>query len=377
MPRKKAAVTLKDIAKQTGYSVNTVSRALRDKDDIAPETKERIKQIAMEMGHVNNTLAASLRLGYTRTVAVILGDISNPHFAIMMKEIEAHAREYGYSSILFNTNENEEQELEAIRSALNKNVDGIIICPAQRSSRSLKYLEKTGVPFVLIGRRDENYSYVVCNDELGGYQATKALLDAGHRDILLLHGARYISSARERIAGYRRAYAEVGIPVNEKLIREVKVTADGERQSQGAEAAEGTGAGAKSGVVVGSKTADSGTSNVAAGTGNGCRQVIESLRRENISYTAIFAFSDMLAWEAWCVLREQGIEVPRDCSLVGFDHIQSRMSIPYALTTISSYKGRMSATTVDVLIRLMDGDSEKEQIMIDTALAEGETIAAV
>ena len=105
MPRKKTAVTLKDIAKQTGYSVNTVSRALRDKDDIAQETKDRIKQIALEMGHVNNTLAASLRLGYTRTVAVILGDISNPHFAVMMKEIEAHARQYGYSSILINTNE--------------------------------------------------------------------------------------------------------------------------------------------------------------------------------------------------------------------------------------------------------------------------------
>lgn len=343
MPRKKSAVTLKDIAKQTGYSVNTVSRALRDKDDIAQETRDKIKQIALEMGHVSNTLAASLRLGYTRTVAVILGDISNPHFAIMMKEIEAHAREYGYSSILFNTNENEEQELEAIRSALNKNVDGIIICPAQRSGRNLKYLEKTGVPFVLIGRRDENYSYVVCNDELGGYQATKALLDAGHRDILLLHGALYISSARERIAGYRRAFAEAGIPVNEQLICEVEVMAGRS----------------------GSPSAGS------------CQEVLDRLQREGISYTAVFAFSDMLAWEAWCALRSRGIQVPGDCSMVGFDHIQSRMSIPYALTTISSYKGQMSTTTVDVLVRLMDGLSEKEQVVIDTALAEGETVAMI
>lgn len=189
MKKRRPAVTLKDIAAKTGYSVNTVSRALRDKDDIAVETREMIQRTAREMGHVSNTLAASLRLGYTNTMAVILGDISNPHFSIMMKEIEGYAWKAGYTSILFNTNENEELELAAIQSALNKNVDGIIICPAQKTPDNLIYLKESGVPFVLIGRRDEAYSYVVCNDELGGFQATKELLAAGHRDILLLHGA--------------------------------------------------------------------------------------------------------------------------------------------------------------------------------------------
>ena len=127
MKKRRPAVTLKDIAAKTGYSVNTVSRALRDKDDIAVETREMIQRTAREMGHVSNTLAASLRLGYTNTIAVILGDISNPHFSIMMKEIEGYAWKAGYTSILFNTNENEELELAAIQSALNKNVDGIII----------------------------------------------------------------------------------------------------------------------------------------------------------------------------------------------------------------------------------------------------------
>lgn len=89
MKKRRPAVTLKDIAAKTGYSVNTVSRALRDKDDIAAPTREMIQKTAQEMGHVSNTLAASLRLGYTNTIAVILGDISNPHFSIMMKEIEA------------------------------------------------------------------------------------------------------------------------------------------------------------------------------------------------------------------------------------------------------------------------------------------------
>ncbi|WP_300801134.1 LacI family DNA-binding transcriptional regulator [uncultured Acetatifactor sp.] len=332
MAQKKPTVTLKDIAQQTGYSINTVSRALRDKADIADATRQKIKKVAAEMGHVNNMLAASLRLGYTNTVAVILGDISNPHFAIMMKEIEVHAREYGYNSILYNTNEDEELELEAIRSALNKNVDGIIICPAQKTQENLKYLESTGVPFVLIGRRDEAYSYVVCNDEMGGFLATAALISAGHRDILLLHGAMYISSARERLAGYRRAYAQSGLEVPEGLIREVPVTA------------------------------------------NGCSAVLEQLKEEGMTFSAIFAFSDMLAWEAWSCLMRREIRVPQDCSLIGFDHIQSRLNLPFSLTSVSSYKGRMSTAAVDLLVRRMHGSSEKEQLVIDTALAVGQTV---
>lgn len=333
MDRKRPAVTLKDIAQRTGYSINTVSRALRGKEDIAEETRENIQRIAAEMGHVSNTLAASLRLGYTKTIAVILGDISNPHFAVMMKEAEAHAREYGYTSILFNTNEEEEQELEAIRTALNKNVDGIIICPSQRSAAGIQYLKKTGVPFVLIGRHEADCSYVVCNDELGGYQATGALLAAGHRNILLLHGAMYISSARERLAGYRRAFAEAHIPVDERLIREVPVTA------------------------------------------SGCEVILRQLEREGLHFTAVFAFSDMLAWEAWNCMRKRGRRVPEDCSVVGFDHIQSRLSLPFSLTSVSSYKGRMSTEAVEILVRQMNGRTEREQIIIDTRLAEGETVA--
>ena len=227
MLRKREAVTLKDIANRTGFSVNTVSKALRGKEDISVQTREIIQKTAADMGHVNNALAASLRLGYTDTIAVILGDIANPHFAILMKEIQVRAREHGYTSILFNTNEDRQMELDAIQAALNKNVDGILICPAQNSPDNLQYLQKTGVPFVLIGRHEADYPSVVCDDEAGGYLAAKTLLDAGHRKILCLHGALYISSAKERLAGFRRAFAEMGLDPDEQLIREVPVSAQG------------------------------------------------------------------------------------------------------------------------------------------------------
>lgn len=334
-PGGKSPVTLKDLAAALGYSINTVSRALRDKEDIAPATRERIQRTAREMGYINNTLAASLRLGYTNTIAVILGDVSNAHFAIMMKEIEAYARANGYVSFLLNTDEDSELERKAIQTALNKNVDGIIWCPAQSDGENLALLRETGIPFVLIGRHfeGEEVSYVVCNDELGGYQATGCLLDAGHRDILMIGGPAYISSARERLAGYRRAYAERGLAPDPALIRELPVTA------------------------------------------SDCGALLDRLHAEGVRFSAVFAFSDMLAWSLWADLQARGLRVPEDCSIVGFDHIQSRMQFPFPLTTISSYKGRMSVTSVDVLISLMrEEGAAPQQIMIDTKLVEGSTV---
>lgn len=337
----KKAVTLKDLAAKTGYSINTVSRALRGKDDIALETVEKIKKAANEMGYINNTIASSLRLGYTNTIAVILGDISNPHFAIMTKEIENHARKDGYSAILLNTNENSEDELKAIKTAINKSVDGIIICPCQERPDNIKFLMASGVPFIQIGRRSEGLdaSYVVCDDVYGGYLAASYLLDRGHERILFLKGPSYISSSRERYEGYVQAHRERGIPVDEKLVREISVS----------------------------------SSNVF--------QVMEQVMEEKTEFTAIFAFSDSVAWEAWTWLERHGYKVPGDYSLIGFDHIQSRMAIPFPLTTISSYKAQMSITALDCLMnKIRPGsaaDHDCEGIcrhVIKTALVEGETV---
>ncbi|MDR1390354.1 MAG: LacI family transcriptional regulator [Treponema sp.] len=333
--------TLKDLARATGYSINTVSRALRDKSDIAAETKKKIKAVSKKIGYINNTLASSLRLGHTNIIAVILGDISNPHFAIMMKEIENTARKSGYSSFLVNTNENAELEREAIESALNKNVDGIIICPSQHNEENIRYLMQTRVPFVQIGRYFEGIAanYVVCNDKLGGYQAAKYLIDNGHRDILLLRGPLYISSARERLAGYKQAFKKAGLKINPGLVREVPVT------------------------------------------GEGCAELISSIIKEKLSFTGILAFSDMIAWDAWTCLEKEGFKIPKDYSLVGFDNIQSRLAIPFQLSTISSYKRMMSSTAVNCLICLMKGKKTKPREcgglcrhVISTKLVEGETV---
>lgn len=344
MKRVKQTVTLKDLAKRTGYSVNTVSRALRGKDDISEETIEKIKKEAQEMGYINNTIASSLRLGYTNTIAVILGDISNPHFAIMTKEIENHARGLGYSSFLLNTNENSEIERDAIKTAINKNVDGIIICPAQEDDGNIKFLLDSRIPFIQIGRYHDTVdaNYVVCDDVLGGFQATKYLIDNGHRKILMLNGPQYISSSRERRMGYEKALKEAGIAPEDRMVREINVSR------------------------------------------SDCSEIMEQVLAEGLEFTAVFAFSDIIAWEAWTCLHKKGIRVPEDISLVGFDHIQSRMALPFDLTTISSYKAKMSITAVDCLSckinREYGTEGHCEEIchhVIATNLVKGETVRKI
>lgn len=342
--RQKRTVTLKDLAEKTGYSINTVSRALRGKDDIAEDTISKIKQTARDMGYINNTIASSLRLGYTNTIAVILGDISNPHFSIMTKEIENHGRQYGYSTFLLNTNENSQLEREAIKTAINKNVDGIIICPAQEDDTNIRFLMQSGVPFIQIGRYTDTLdaSYVVCDDVNGGYLAAKHLIENGHRRIAFLNGPSYISSARERYIGYVKAHKEAGVPIIPELIREVSVS----------------------------------ESNIEG--------ILSEMQEEGTGYTAIFGFSDSMAWEAWTWLHRNGQQVPQDISVIGFDHIQSRMAIPFQLTTISSYKAKMSITAVDCLHCKINPEAESKEHceaicrhVIKTALVEGETVRRI
>jgi LacI family transcriptional regulator len=337
-------ITLKDVAQKTGFSINTVSRTLRGKDDISEETMKIIKTTADEMGYINNSLASSLRSGRSNTIAVILGDISNPHFSILTKEIENLSRQERYGVFLLNTNENEKQEKEAINTAITKNVDGIIICPNQKSDANICFLMDRKIPFVQMGRRFDtlNIPFVICNDELGGYQATKYLLEKNHRDILILTGPSYVSSARERLAGYKRAFAEQGLRVKSRLIREVPII------------------------------------------GKGYLKVLDSVIKEKIPFTAIFAFSDMLAWGAWTHLQRLGIRVPQDVSIIGFDYIQSRFDIPFQLSTISSYKAKMGAFAIKALFRVIRGaDSdaaEKDPLLhyvIDTRLIDGETVQSL
>ena len=332
-------ITLKDIAEQTGYTANTISRALKDKDDIAPETRKRIQETAREMGYISDSIAGSLRTGTTRTIAVILGDISNPHFAIIAREIELIARKHHYSTIIFNSDEDAEIESEALRSALSRKVDGIIICPTQRNRDNLDFLRRQQVPFVLIGRHFPGVEVesVVCDDFKGGQLAAEHLLARGHRRILFLNGPSHISSATERVAGYRAALAQAGVPCDPRLEREIPIVA------------------------------------------GDCRRVIYRVLDEGVDFTAIIAFSDLIAWEAMYALQKRGLENPRDYAIVGFDNIQSKFFFPFPLTSVGTSRTTMARRAFHQLLQRLNAETEPKvwRTVLDTTLVVRESSSTV
>lgn len=329
-------VTLRDIAAKTGFSVNTVSHALAGKSDISAATKERIAAVAEELGYIRNSTASGLRSGKSRTVGVILPDIGNPNFAIMLRGIETFFRSHGYTVFVMNTEEDRERERGAIAAVLGRAPDGVILCPVADDADNLRLLQKSGVPFTLIGRYTPGVrtDYVVCDDEEGGYLAMRYLLNCGHRNIAFFGCDCRISGAMERLAGARRALAETGaeLPSSHVLSLSVK------------------------------------------GGENRC--AILQFFRKNPSLTALIAFSDLLAYEVISVSEELGLRVPDDLSVVGFDNICADYAFPYPMTSVSVRKKTMASVSAELLLRKMEEDADEQtQIILPTKLVERATVA--
>lgn len=300
-------VTLRDIAEKTGFSVNTVSHALKDQPDISEKTKKLIRKTAQEMGYIRNASAVFLRSGISKTVAIVLGDLSNPLFAIMVKGLEVELKKRGYVSFVINTEENQATERKALEMALEKNVDGIILCPSPEGEENVSFLQQRGIPFVLHGRYfpQLDTSAVLYDDRRCGYLAARHLLGQGHRRLLFFNAPLSVSSARERLYGCQEAVAEF----------------DG---------------------------AACRTVTVALTSASRLEQIRHALSESE--YTAVIAFSDMMALEVMALLQEEGRSVPEEVSVVGFDNIQSNYLLPTPLTTVSSSKSLMVRKSVELLM---------------------------
>ena len=325
----KRKVVLKDIAEKTGYTINTVARALRDKEDIAKTTINLIKLTAEEMGYIPNATASALRSGSTKTVAVILPDVSNPSFGILMKDLEIMLGELGYTVFIMNTDEESKKEKQAIVSALSKNVDGIIFCPAQQSSKSIELLNNSHIPYVLVGRYFDNKSDCVIVDNVhGAFLAIEHLIQKGHKEILFLNGPTYNTSSIERLEGYKKAFTRYNITYIEKLIKEIDIT---------------------SGDVY---------------------KVLAKLKKNKVKFSAIFTFSDLIAWETIGALKKMELKVPEDIAVVGFDNIQSHFPYPYPLTTVDYQKKESSKLLIEILLKKINKkyNSTKHIYTVKTSL---------
>ena len=316
-------VTLKDIAKELNVTVGTVSHALNGLPDISKETKNKVFQTAKRMGYIGNGPATALRLGKTNTIAVIVPDISNPHIAYQIKLIEEKMREKKYSVIILNTNEDEEVEFSAIRTACSRQVDGIFICPCQQSKENIEFLQRTEAPFVLIGRYFEEIKtdYVCADDIKGGYLAARYLIEKGYKEIVYIGTYPYIECSQNRFTGIKNAYSEAGLAFGEG--KYVQIDPKGENIDE-------------------------------------IMKEIDKLK----FYDSVIAFSDIIAFKIMSKLKDENVPV------VGFDGIASRLGLPYSMPSVGMEGNGWANKAVDILINKINGKKEIVQEIIDVKICQ-------
>lgn len=315
---------MKDIAKVAKVSSNTVSRALNDKSDISIETRERILDIAKSMGYVHNTLAKSLRSQKTKIVGLVVSDNSNPFFCRVVKGIEDTLSQNGYSLILCNTDENYSKEIVAIDALVGRKVDGILITPTQAERQDISKLISTGISIVLIGRHfhDMEVDYVINDDKGGAFAAVDHLIRLGHKEILFINAPDYISSATERLVGYKEALEKNNLKPNPNLIR-----------------------------VCGNKTERAYNS-------------MKGVLVEGVKFTAVFTFNDIMALGVIKALKEFNLKIPEDISIVGFDDIEFVSMLEPPLTTVYQQKYQLGVESARILLEKMQGKHHNVQQVV-------------
>ena len=215
-------ISQRDIAKMLGINVSTVSRALRGLEGVSPELRQQIESFAVENGYRPNPFAVSLRFDTTRTIGIVVPDVSFTHYAHIVKRIEAEARNNGYMCIITDSDDKLETESYCLELLENMHVEGIIICPTQNTTdfSQLLRLKKANMPIVFFDRApDIDISSVIINDATSALQATNSLIDDGARRIAFLGGSNLMKQTADRKHGYLQALRERGIPIRTELVK--------------------------------------------------------------------------------------------------------------------------------------------------------------
>lgn len=286
-------VTLKDVAAAAGVSVSTVSRVL---DERLPTSKsptaERVRAVAAELGYRRHAAAAALRRGDTGTVGVLVPRLSDTVMALLFEAIYAEAAARGMFAVVSVCGDDRAEEGTAVEALLARGVDGLILAATRLDDDLPSRLRARSTPHVLALRTDGTSSSSVCDDELGGYLATRHLLDLGHTRLAVLPGPDFTSTALARLAGFNRALREAGVEVPAACIRH-------------------SGFGFHAGV-----------------------QETALLLRDVPETTAVFAANDTLAMGVVAAARDLGRTVPEELSVVGYNDIPLACQLTVPLTTV-------------------------------------------
>ena len=318
-------VTVRDVASASGVSISTVSRALSEPTRVASATRDRVLAAARELGYEPNRAASGLRSGRTATLGVVVPDLENPYFASVAKGVQARAREHGYGVFVVDVEEDASRETDEVRTLLAQ-TDGVVLASPRGTDDEVVALvaRAPGGRAVLVNRRIEGVPSVTADDVTGAVRALGHLRALGHRRVAYVGGPPTSWSDRMRREGLRRA-AEDGEPV-----QIVDLGASRPHVQGGYSAADlATGAGA----------------------------------------TAVVAYNDLVALGVEQRLRERGIAVPGQMSVVGFDDTFVATLASPPLTSVGTDLRAVGAAAVDLLVeRLGDPDAPVTHVVRPTEL---------
>lgn len=322
-------VTLRDIARRVGKSVTTVSRALDNYDDVSPETRALVHQVAAEMGYTPSTLAQRLQKQRSETIGLILPTFgprfSDPFFSEFIAGIGNQAAERGYD-LLVSTRPPGDQEMDAYRQTMQgRQVDGFIIVRTRRQDDRIQFLRKANFPFVAFGRTDGplDYPFVDEDSQLGMRLVAEHLIELGHRRIGLITGPQYLMFIHHRIQGFRDGLQKNGLTLKQSLVREADLTQRG---------------------------------------GYTQTNLLLDLRAPP---TAIVACNDLMAFGAMSAAQDRGLEVGKDIAITGFDDIPMAEYTHPPLTTLHQPIYKIGEQVCAMLIQLILGETlERDQIIL-------------
>lgn len=325
-------VTISQVAKEAGVSIQTVSRVINRRPDVSVETRQRVEAIIARLGYRPNAIARGLASNRTRTLGLITADFSDYFFTQVISGAELEARKHGYFLMLGSTERNPKDEPEYIRLLTERHVEGVLFArpSSEPDERALIQLLRSRVPVVTTAYYlpGEDLTVVDVDNVEGGRSATRCLLSAGHTRIATIAGPETWKSVTDRMRGYREALQEAGLPFDPQLI------ARGDWSYS-----------------------------------SGYRAMQELLAR-NVQFSALFAHNDQMAIGAIRALCEAGKRVPEDVSVVGYDDIPAAEFCNPPLTTIRQPMREVGAVATRMLLEAIERPEEyhSREVLLATEL---------
>jgi len=325
------SVTLKDVARQAGVSVPTVSRVINKQSYIKEITRKKVLEAIEKLSYEPNSIARNLKQGRTSTVGFIVNDVSSSFFGMVALGIERILRKHNYNLILCNTDDRHNLEIDSLKLVVSKKVEGIILATTGSTGEFVKkVIHQHKIPTVVIDNKVKDLKTdVVLHDNVGGaYQLTSHLIEHGHTRIAFIGGSLNETSGEKRLEGYKKALAKNGIPVDYKLV----TMGDWKRES-----------------------------------GFRLTRKLLSLKERP---TAIFAANTSMALGSLIALHEQGLKVPDDMALVSFDDLEFAPALDPPLTTLTKVDTEIGIAAANLLLKRMKKKVKEEptEIYLPTKL---------